>query len=73
MGEGEVVDIRPDITRLGQLDLSGFGLGDQILFCPVCPWQASGPQGQAPFCPACSTRLHLTKVTPDLIALKDCP
>ena len=51
------MDIRPDITRLGLLDLSGFALGDQVLFCPVCP--------------QCATRLHLTKVTPDLIALKD--
>ena len=67
------MDIRPDPVRLAQLDLSGFVLGDSVLFCPVCPWQAPGPQGQAPFCPDCHTRLHITKVTPDLIALKDRP
>ena len=53
------MDIRPDPVRLAQLDLSGFVLGDSVLFCPVCP--------------DCHTRLHITKVTPDLIALKDRP
>lgn len=32
------MDAAIDYIRLGQLDLTGFHVGDDLLYCPQCSW-----------------------------------
>lgn len=52
--------------RLTTLDLTGFQTGDQVLFCPACPWQAKQVQAQRPVCPDCRGPLRVVRNDADL-------
>lgn len=65
------MDIRPDLPRLSILCLLGFKLGETVLFCPDCKWQAFEHQGMRPVCPDCGANLHYAKVDPELVELAD--
>lgn len=63
------MDITPDQERLARLRLDGYAPRAQIAFCPSCDFQYA-PQTLGPSqCPDCRQRLHVTTLTPDLIAL----
>ena len=64
------MDTRP---RLAVLDLTTFQTGDQILFCPKCPWQATQPQGMKPTCPDCGAHLHVIRNDKDLQVINKGP
>lgn len=56
------------IDRLSKLDLRDCSCGNQILYCPLCTWQASGV-GMKPLCPDCGASLRGVRVDMDLIDL----
>jgi hypothetical protein len=56
--------------RLKCLSLLAFNIGQSILFCPECIWQAEGPGiAMGPICPDCGARLHLITVDDELISM----
>lgn len=57
--------------RCGRLNISNFRLGETVLFCPKCDWQADCHCGMNPICPECGTELHFVKVNRELIELID--
>jgi hypothetical protein len=65
------MDTKPDLPRLRDLCLLGFKLGDTVLYCPDCMWQAFEHQGMRPVCPDCGANLHYAKVDPELVELAD--
>ena len=64
------MDTRPNLGRLYVLDLTGFKLGESVLFCPQCTWQATEPVGMKPVCPKCTSPLHSVRVDETLIRLR---
>ena len=63
------MDLRPDLPRLRYLELSGYKPGEQVLFCPTCPWQLHSPAAMKPECPVCGSALHLIRVDEELLNL----
>ena len=63
--------IEPDEDLLSKLDVTGFKVGDVILFCSECLWQTHQPGIGIPNqCPICLKRgLSLSEVSQDLIIL----
>lgn len=62
--------ITPNTDRLKLLDVSNFQLGDTVLFCPKCTWQAEQPHiAMKNECPVCYSSLHVSKIDDDLVEL----
>ena len=65
------MEIRPNVMRLIKLNLSNFKIDDQLAFCPDCDWQMTEPYAMNSTCPVCEEKLHITKVTEDLLSLME--
>ena len=61
--------IQPNIDRLKRLNLDELTIGDSIIFCPKCTFQAVNV-GMKPICPNCSEGLHITRVDKELMKVK---
>ena len=59
----------PNKHRLRLLNLSGFKIGEQVLFCPDCDWQADQPLAMKPVCPKCNASLHVSRIDEELVEL----
>ena len=60
----------PDRERLSKLNTFGLKIGDSLLFCPICDYQAPEPNiGMKAICPMCKHGLHITKVDQELLDL----
>lgn len=64
--------INPNKKLLNKLDLTGFKVGDVILFCE-CLWQTHEPGiGMKNECPNCRKKgLEMCKIDNELIKLKE--
>lgn len=61
----------PDKNLLSRLDVKGVKVGDTIIFCPKCLWQAVNAAVANNVCPQCCIKqqLHMSKVDQELIDL----
>jgi len=61
----------PNKKLLSKLDVTGFSVGDTILFCDECLWQTTSPGiGMKNKCPWCNkSPLSLSRVDDELIDL----
>lgn len=64
------MNVSPNIPRLSKLDVSGFKIGETVLFCSSCDWQAFRIQVQVNECPRCGEHgLSLSRIDQELIDL----
>ena len=61
------MDMQATCDRLSKLNLTGFKIGDQILFCRECAWQAPEPLAMKPICPDCGVSLMVAVVSQELV------
>jgi hypothetical protein len=59
----------PNPARLKRLNLAGFELGMQVIFCPLCDFQYPPQTVGQSTCPDCGTYLHVSTVDVELQAL----
>ncbi len=59
-----------EVNRDRQLkfNIDGIEIGDTIIFCPNCDFQAT-QTGMKPLCPKCKEALHLTTLSHELVDL----
>ncbi len=57
--------------RLKRLDASNFFIGESLIFCVSCTWQASEPDiTMQNFCPCCAEPTHTVKIDDDFLNIE---
>ena len=62
--------MRPNVERIARLNLGGFEVGDDVMFCPDCEFQYDAGCVGRPECPDCGTALHTNRVTENVIGME---